>query len=52
MHISLIFPAVLFTTFAIENIIICSENVFVFSLISVCIFRLLRIMANMMFFNI
>lgn len=33
IHISLIFSAALFTTFVLKNIIICSENVFVNSLI-------------------
>lgn len=43
IHISLNFPPLLFTTFAAENIIMCSENVFVNSLISVCNFLFLRI---------
>lgn len=43
MHISLIFSLILFTTFVLKNIIMCSENVFVNSLISDSIFCVLRI---------
>ena len=43
MHISLIFSDVLFTTFVLENIIMCSENVFVNLLIFDHIFKYLTI---------